>query len=347
MSIEENIFKRAIIDFGRLKKYGFTKSDGKWIYTKLFMNGDFKAMVSVTRKGDVSGKVYETATDDEFLLLRVENIEGFAAEVRAEYKKILERIKANCCRINYFVHPQANRLAKMVYDTYGDVPVFPWDKFDGYGVFRNPDNEKWYALVMSIDKSKFDKGLSGEVEVVNIKLDPEKIQDLHKEKGFYPAYHMNKKSWITIILDGTVPDEVLFALLEESHSFTVGKQKCCHNGNNAWLVPANPKFFDIEAAFNKQKEIIWKQSGALQIGDIVYMYVGAPVSAVLYKCMVIAVDIPYNYEDKNLKISKVMKIKLIKKYTKDFMRFAKLSEYGVKTVRGPRICPQSLADVLE
>lgn len=345
MSIEEKIFKRTIINFSRLAKFGFTKSDSKWTYSELFMDGDFKAVVNITPKGNVSGAVLETATEDEFLPLRVENMEGFAGEVRAEYQNILEKIKNNCCRINYFVHPQANRLTQAIYDAYGDEPIFPWDNDDS-GVFKNPNNGKWYALIMCIDWSKLDKKLSGEVEVVNIKLDEAKISELHKQDGFYPAYHMNKKNWITIILDDTVPDDVLFALVDESHAFTIGKHKRCLNGNNAWLVPANPKFFDIEAAFAKQKEIIWKQSSDLQVGDTAYMYVGAPISAVLYKCMVTAVDIPYDYEDENLKISRVMKIKLIKKYAKDFMGFAKLGEYGVRSVRGPRICPPNLAEVL-
>lgn len=346
MTIEEKIFKRTIIDFDRLAKFGFTKSGDSWTYSELFMNGDFKAVVNVTPTGVVSGTVFEVATEDEFLPLRVENMEGFAGEVRAEYQKILENIKADCCRINYFAHPQANRLTQAIYNAYGDEPIFPWDNDDA-GVFKNPNNGKWYALIMNIDRSKLDKKLSGAVEVVNIKLDEAKIPELHKQNGFYPAYHMNKKNWLTITLDDTVPDDILLALVDESHTFTLGKHKRKLNGNNAWLVPANPKFFDIEAAFAKQKEIIWKQSSDLQVGDTAYMYVGAPISAVLYKCTVTAVDIPYDYEDKNLKITKVMKIKLIKKYAKDFMGFAKLGKYGVRTVRGPRICPPNLVNVLK
>jgi len=67
--------------------------------------------------------------------------------------------------------------------------------------------------------------LHGNVEVVNIKLEPEKILSLHKEKGFYPAYHMNKKNWISILLNDTVPDQVLLVLLDESHAFTLPKHR--------------------------------------------------------------------------------------------------------------------------
>ena len=224
MTIEEKIFKRTIIDFDRLAKFGFTQSDGKWTYSELFMNGDFRAVVNITSRGNVSGTVFDTATEDEFLPLRVENMEGFAGEVRAEYQQILEKIKAHCCRINYFGRPQANRLTQAIFAAYGDAPVFPWDNDDS-GVFKNPNNGKWYALIMSIDRSKLSKKLSGEVEVVNIKLDEAKIPELHKQKGFYPAYHMNKKNWITITLDDTVPDDVLLTLVDESHAFTLGKHK--------------------------------------------------------------------------------------------------------------------------
>jgi len=225
MTIEQNIFKRAIFDFDKLEKYGFAKSDGLWHYTELFMESDFKAVINITSQGALSGKVYEVATDDEYLPLRVENMEGFAGEVRTEYIKILEDIKAKCCRINYFVSAQANRIAQFIFQTYGDLPVFPWDKFNRHGVFKNPASQKWYALILCIDKSKLNPKLLGEVEVMNIKLNEDKILQLHKQEGFYPAYHMNKKSWITIVLDGSVTDSVLFDLINESHAFSLKKTK--------------------------------------------------------------------------------------------------------------------------
>lgn len=113
-----------------------------------------------------------------------------------------------------------------------------------------------------------------------------------------------------------------------------------------WIVPANPKYFDIIKAFEENNEIIWKQSSNIKKGDIVFMYVASPISAILYKCVVTAVNIPYDYEDKNLRINKVMKIKLLKKYDKDFMTFDKLNGYGITAIRGPRSCPDELYQVL-
>ena len=224
MNIEQNIFERAKVDFDKLAKYGFKKSGDSWWLTKTFMSGDFKAVVKIDSNGNVTGNVYEADSDEIYFPLRVEGMgAGFAGSVRTEYKKILEDIKYHCRFMRYFTYYQANRLALKIYEKYGDKPVFPWDKFDGYGVFKNLDNNKWYAIIMNINKSKLDKSLSGETEVVNLKLSKDEKAKLLKEKGFYPAYHMNKKNWISIQLDETISGEFLFTLLDESHSFTLVK----------------------------------------------------------------------------------------------------------------------------
>ena len=346
MTIEQNIFKNAKIDLTRLSAYGFIKSDLGWFYEKKFMNGDFKACITVDAQNNLSGEVYEVATSDVFLPLRVKDMGGFASDVREAYVKILEEIRDRCCQVEIFTYAQANRLTSHIFEEYGDNPSFPWDTFSGYGVFKNPATGKWYALVMNIDYSKLDKNKSGEVEVVNIKLCGEKIPELCKQDGFYPAYHMNKKSWITIVLNDTVDDSVLFDLLEESHNFTVVSHAKNKNGKTVWLVPANPQYFDIELAFANKEDIIWKQSSDIRVGDIVYMYVGAPISAILYKCEVTEVNIPYEYADDNVKMTHAMRIKMIKKYAKDFMPFARLKIFDVKTVRGPRVCPPELDKAL-
>ena len=102
-----------------------------------------------------------------------------------------------------------------------------------------------------------------------------------------------------------------------------------------WLVPANPHYFDLEQAFSEQQEIIWKQSTCVAVNDIVFLYVTAPVSAILYQCLVTAVNIPYAHENRQIKIQRVMKIKLLKRYSRDLYTFHWLQEHGIKTVRGP------------
>ena len=296
----------------------------------------FRADIVIDEKGTVSGKIYDLSVDDEYTNFRIENEVGqFVNSIREEYRNILQDIVKNCSKKLYFVKEQANRITKLIMDMYSDEPEFVWEKYPNDGIFRNSNNGKWYGLIMNIDKSKIDKNASGEVEVINVKLDIDKIPSLLENKGFYPAYHMNKKNWITIILDDTLSDEKIMECIKESHRFT--------EKSNEWIVPANPKYYDVINCFNNEDTIIWKQSNDIKVGDIVYLYVAAPYSAILYKCEAVEVNIPYEYKDNNLSINRTMKIKLLKKFNQDEYTFTKLNKYGIMAIRGPRSMPEKLS----
>ena len=114
-----------------------------------------------------------------------------------------------------------------------------------------------------------------------------------------------------------------------------------------WVIPANPKYYDIGHAFDIANEIDWKQGSGIKTGDTVYVYVAAPVSAILYRCEVTETDIPYDYADDNLTIKALMKIRLLHCYEPDRFTFEVLKEeYGVNAIRGPRGIPDSLSEAL-
>ena len=110
----------------------------------------------------------------------------------------------------------------MIKKKYGDSPIFKWDKYPTLGVFQNKDTNKWYALVMDIAGEKFNLNI-GNVTAMNVKLDVNEIPSLLKKKGFYPAYHMNKKYWISVLLDDSISDEVIMELIDESYQFSKKK----------------------------------------------------------------------------------------------------------------------------
>ena len=229
-------------------------------------------------------------------------------------------------------------------------PEYPWVKYDSNAVFRHTDNKKWFALVMDVQREKF--GLQGDeyVDVVNLKVDDMFFRDmLIRQDGIFPAYHMNKQHWITVLLDGTVPEKKVLELVDMSFMATASaKKKEKIRGPKEWIVPANPKYYDIVHAFEEVDEIDWKQGAGIKTGDTVYMYVGAPVSAILYKCKVTETDIPYDYQDENLTIKALMTIKLLKRYKPEKFTFDLLKEeYGIFAVRGPRGIPNSLSEALK
>ncbi len=100
-------------------------------------------------------------------------------------------------------------FATYIEDHYGIKYDCPFeDELDSW-VFRHPDNKKWFALVMNISKKRIIPNTEGYVDVVNLKCAPEIMDDLWQENGVFPAYHMNKKHWLTLSLDGTCSEETL------------------------------------------------------------------------------------------------------------------------------------------
>ena len=215
MNIEYNLFKRTSVDYEKLLRYGFRKIDDKYIYEKKFLDNDFKAIV-IVHNNCVNGKVIDIKMNDEYLGIRTNMNGNFVSKVRDEYLNILLDIKENCFEKQYFISDQANRITKFIFKEYHVEPEFFWESSSGHGVFRNKRNNKWFGIIMNVDGMKFENK-SGEVEVLNVKLDKSKIQFLLNQNGFYLAYHMNKKSWISIILDEYLDDETIIKLVSESY----------------------------------------------------------------------------------------------------------------------------------
>ena len=159
----------------------------------------------------------------------------------------------------------------------------------------------------------------------------------------------NKQHWVTVLLDGTVTEEQVYELIDASFMATASaKKKQKIRPPKEWIIPANPKYYDIVHAFDDTDEIDWKQGTGIKSGDTVFMYVGSPLSAILYKCKVTETDIPYKYQDENLTIKALMKIKLLKRYKPDKFTFDVLKdEYGIYAVRGPRGITNSLSEALK
>lgn len=228
--ISDKIFKNKKFDKVKLLKFGFAQRKNAekctFYYNKKILDDQFDLIVSVYGEKNVDAKLVDSSTNDEYTLHLMDDAQGtFVGEVRMAYENALKIIAEKCCNTTFFVFPLANQITDLIKEKYGDLPEFLWEKLPEHGVFRNPQSQKWYAVILRIDKSKLDKSANGEVEILNIKLDDSEIEDLLKVKGFYPAYHMNKKSWISILLDGSVDENKIMNLLEKSHVFSEDKRK--------------------------------------------------------------------------------------------------------------------------
>ena len=183
-----------------------------------------------------------------------------------------------------------------------------------------------------------------------MKLDDLLLADmLVQREGYLRGYHLNRGNWISILLDGTVPMKEIRDLIDRSFLVTASqKTKNVLRLPKEWLIPSNPHYFDIVHAFDDTDVIAWKQGQGIKKGDTVFMYVGAPVSAILYQCKVTETDIPYTRKNPHINIDALMRIKLMKRYSPERFPFERLkSDYGIFAVRGPRGIPENLSEDLK
>ena len=82
-------------------------------------------------------------------------------------------------------------IFEYVQKQYGTIPEYLWSKLPDSAVLRHK-NGKWYAVIMTVEKSKL--GLEGNdlVDIMDVKCDPEMTSMIIQTYGFLPGYHMNK-----------------------------------------------------------------------------------------------------------------------------------------------------------
>ena len=116
-------------------------------------------------------------------------------------------------------------LESYILNHYSTEADYPWADTPHAAVFRHVANRKWFALFMEVPRDKL--GLPGteKLDIVNFKCDPILIASLRGETGIFPAYHMNKASWMTASLDGSVPAETIELLLDVSYELTKPKPR--------------------------------------------------------------------------------------------------------------------------
>ena len=326
MRIEEEVFRYYDIDKDKLIEYGFIEKDEVLVFKKDILDGKFTVIIIYDTK--VKGKVIDNDFNEEYTNFRREVVGEFSANIKEEFTKILVDIRDNCATKDVFQFAQTKRINLIIQKKYHVNPEFLWEKYPGFAIYRN--TKKWFALICNVAVNKVNKQSSSkdEIEVLNVKVPEEEINTFLQRNGYYEAYHMNKKNWVSIILDDTLKDDEIKKMIDKSFLAV--------NESEIWLISANPNYYDIIHCFDDVDEIIWKQSTDVHVGDIVYLYVASPYSKIYYQCKVKEVDIPYSYVDKNVRMQRVMRIQLIRRLEHKNYDFTYLNGLGIKSSRGPR-----------
>ena len=215
------IFKSYQFNQEKARAFGFVESSGDWIYSCQILQGDFVMTVSITAD-NVSFQVFDQETSDLYPQVHMESMTGsFVASVREACLEILYQIRKACFEVQDFICSQTKRIMVQVQEKYGNQLEYLWEKSPDTAVLRHEGNQKWYAVLMKISWDKLEKSREGQVEAVNLKHD--QVVDLLSQKGIYPAFHMNKRYWISVAFDDTLSDEEVLELIEKSWNLTSKK----------------------------------------------------------------------------------------------------------------------------
>ncbi len=113
-----------------------------------------------------------------------------------------------------------NEVLKHILEKYNTSAEYLWAKTPNFAVFRHKHNRKWFCAIVDVTADKL--GMSGNnlVDALLLKCDPLMIGSLISQQGILPGYHMNKEHWITVVLDGTVDTQQIWALVDLSYDLT-------------------------------------------------------------------------------------------------------------------------------
>ncbi|MCM1438312.1 MAG: MmcQ/YjbR family DNA-binding protein [Roseburia sp.] len=222
LDIKELFYGRKVVKKA-LSEYGFKETDAGFIYHEKLLGGQF--YIKVTVAGDkVEAEVFDSDTDEKYYLFAVGDASGtFVGEVRAEYERVLGDVSDKCfTAAEVYREGTTKAVIKYAKNKYRTPLEFLWH--DENSVMRRKDNRKWYFAILPVRREKVGLEGEGRIELIDLRAPSAEIAKLIDGVNYLPAYHMNKKNWLSVPLDGRVPAEVICALIDISYELAKGKK---------------------------------------------------------------------------------------------------------------------------
>lgn len=215
---ETDFYKRQQIIWEKLEPYGFIKEENGYYYEALLLEGQFNLQVVITNNGQVMTILMDTYAETEYVLHRVRDAQGqFIGSVRAAYEEQLAQIAAKCFAPEVFRSPSAKAIIAYIEQQYGDNLEFLWEKHPDTAVYRRKDSQKWYLVIFNLSKKKLGFDDDGTIEIIDVRVNPDKLSQLIDNKNYFHGYHMNKRHWLTVSLESSVAIETLYRLIDDSY----------------------------------------------------------------------------------------------------------------------------------
>ena len=196
----------------KLLQYGCSKEGMTYRCIRKLKAPDFYAVITYEGQ-ELHAEVYDAQLREPYTPFHVPGAKGsFVSSIREEVEELLEDMVQQCIDGN----PYRTRILDYVAERYQSYPQFPWKSAPEHGTLKTAKG-KWYGVIMHLPYRSLGIDVDGMTDVCNLKKRPEFIQELIDYKCFYPAYHMNKTYWFTILLDQKLSWKQLQKLIDESY----------------------------------------------------------------------------------------------------------------------------------
>lgn len=212
-----NFIKDKKIDFKKLEEFGFKLKDNSYYYHTSLLKNQFKMSVKISLDNSIFTEIIDTETNEPYILYLIEKRSGYSEKVYKTYSQILEKIQKECFEDEIFKANYTKEIVAYIKNKYRDELEFLWEKSPKNAVVRRKSSKKWYAVILTVSKRKLNLDTDEIIEAINLHNRVEEIEKLIDNKKYFPAYHMNKKHWCTICLDGTVELKEIYKLIDISY----------------------------------------------------------------------------------------------------------------------------------
>lgn len=214
----KDFIKNKKINFKKLKELGFELIDNSYYYHTSLLKNQFKMFVKINIDNSIFTEIIDTETNEPYVLHLLEiKRSGYSEKIYKAYSEILEKVKKVCFEDEIFKANYTKEIVAYVKNKYGDELEFLWEKSPKNAVVRRKSSNKWYAVILTIPKRKIGLESDEVIEVINLHNIPKEIEKLIDYKRYFPAYHMNKKHWCTICLDGTIELKEIYKKIDISY----------------------------------------------------------------------------------------------------------------------------------
>ncbi len=216
--LTETLFNDRKANPEALLRYGFERVDGHYEYKTTLAKGQMLLKVTIEGNDIVRTDLFDNETGEKYMLHVLEGASGgFVGMLSEEYETVLRHIEAACFEKDLFQSEQARRLIAYVKEKHGDEPEYLWDKFPKYAVLRRRDSRKWYGILLTISADRLGFNSTEPIEILDLRIEPTELSELIDEEKYFFGYHMNKKHWLTICLNGSVPTDEIYRRLDRSY----------------------------------------------------------------------------------------------------------------------------------